>query len=765
MFLHTCQTAKESLTDDETFLALELGVLDDFISGSSRGGTRPLQNEHLEYLAALHFRGDGELALELLDRALAIASDDSLPTAGTVSQSELLILKADMLIATNSLADAESTLLHAASISSSPHMIGVVAILHAKLLAGSFRKQEALTVLQSAVGSLTPETVPTELVSSLAAAYAGAGDYGQAEELLRTHIHQVSGIPPVPRSDGAALCRLQLASVLFEQGKYLETESTLRVTEPDETSAPMVSTDLSDYYTAACSAVSSGKLLSDCITASPFLSRPAGSGAVSLQLFAAFDWLRAGETSKDTMLRDSRSSGAVTSAPWAEIFHAEELNLQGSAYGRLVERDYAGAVEAFQKLERLRAEASRERTLIAVLDSRALASALVQAGHSGALEAVRRARRYSQLLLGLSAVSTLWAVFDEARVLLDRDEASQAGTLVRQALTRDEPSSDAREVLLRLHLILMEVNTRSGFVHESLKSVDSLASEAAVLRSVAPDLEFIVKYQAAAAKAAAGDFDAAEHEFTALRHALDAAEDMPPELALKAAYGLARVRQHRGEYSHALSLLRPLTEAGSMSRPLSLRVGRRTAACLISLNEHSAAADVYRSCAEDLNTWAGDKDPDYLDMRLLQADCLLASGQFKPARRIYRTLWEVLHKDYGGRDVFYIRAVMGNATCLRRLKDYSGAVLNYRRVHNLAARTEYMSQEQTLELEKWLAWSLEMTGALADAAQHYIEAIHLLGELHPERADLLEDLRFRVLCCRGQRMSISIEPADQLHDS
>lgn len=750
MFLHTCQTAKESLSDDEKFVALELGVLDDFISGPSRGGSRPLQNEHLEYLAALHFRGEGKLAQQLLDRALVIASDESLPTAGAVSPVDLLILRAEMLMAADSLAEAESALQEAASMSNSPQVVGDIAILHAQLLVRSSRKPDALAVLQAARDSLAPETLPIELVSSLAAAYAGEGDYGQSEGLLRAHIHQLGDILPMQRPDDAALCRAQLASVLFEQGKYLETVSTLRQTDPDETSAPTVFSDLFDYYTAACSAVSSGKLLSDCLGASTFLSRPAGSGAESLQLFAAFDWLRADGTRKDSMSRDSRSSGAAASTPLAESFHAEELSLQGYAYGRLVERDYAGAVDAFQKLDRLRAEASREGTLIAVLDSRALASALVQAGHSGALDAVRRARRYSQLLLGLSAVSTLWAVLDEARVLLDRNEAAQAGALVRQALTREGPPSDAREVLLRLHLLLMEVNTRSGLVHESLKSVTSLASQAADLRSSAPDLEFIVKYQVAAAKAAAGDFDTAEHEFAALRHALEAAEGISPELALKAAYGLARVMQLRGEYARALSLLRPLTDAGPvMTKPLSLRVRRRTAACLISLNEHSAAADVYRSCADDLSIWAGDKDPDCLDMRMLQADCLLASGQYKSARKIYRTLWEVLHKDYAGLDVFYIRAVMGNATCLRRLKDYPGAVLNYRRVHNLDARTEYMSQEETLELEKWLAWSLEMTGALGDAAQHYTEAIHLLDELQPERADLLEDLRFRVLCCIG----------------
>ncbi|UWX96114.1 hypothetical protein N2K95_10525 [Arthrobacter zhaoxinii] len=751
MFLHSCQSAKESLSDDDKFVALELGVLDDFISVPGQGDSRTPQNRHLEYLAALHFRGEGDLALELLERALALTSHESLPTDGaTASTVQLLIFKAELLMAANSFPEAESTLQYAASFKSSPQTIADIAILHTRALVNSSRKPCALAVLAAACDSLTPETIPTELVSTLAALLVDQGDYEQAEGILRAHIHQLSEIQPVRQPDNAVLCRVQLASVLFEQGKYAETMDTLRQTDPGDTSAPQIFSDLSDYYAAACGAVSSGKLLSECLSASKFLSHTVDTDADSLQLFAAFNWLRSSETSKDAMLRGFRNSATVAIRPLGEIFHAKELSLQGNAYERLAKRDYAGAVAAFEQLEKLRTEASRGGTLMAVLDSKALAFSLVQAGHFGALDAVRRARRYSQLLLGLASANTLWAVLDEARVLLDRNKTAPAGALVRQALSRETLPSDAREVLLRLQLVLMEVNTRSGRVQESLKSAGSLASAAAGLRSTAPDLEFIVQYQAAAAKAAAGDFDTAEHEFDALRHALEGAANVPPELTLKATYGLARVMQHRGEYTHALSLLRPLADASSaMSKPLSLRIRRRIAACHMSLNEYSAAAHVYRSCADDLSNWAGDKDPDYLDLRLSQADCLMASGQYKPARKIYRTLWEILHKDYAGRDRFYIRAVMGNATCLRRLKDYSGAVLNYRRVHNLEARTEFMSQEETFELEKWLAWSLEMTGAQEDAAQHYTEAIHLLEELEAGRKDLLEDLRFRALCCIG----------------
>ena len=298
----------------------------------------------------------------------------------------------------------------------------------------------------------------------------------------------------------------------------------------------------------------------------------------------------------------------------------------------------------------------------------------------------------------------------------------------------------------------MEVNTRSGAVQESLNAIESLGSEAAALRSTAPDLEPILQYQTAAATASTGAFDTAEHMFAALCRSLaGSANESNPELASKATYGLARVMQHRGEYGHALSLFRSLTDTCSnMSRPLSLRVRRRVAECHTSLNDHSAAAEIYRSCADDLADWAGVKETEYLDMRLTQADCLLASGQYKLARKIYRAIWEVLHKDYSGRDIFYIRAVMGNGTCLRRLKDYPGAVFNYRRVHRIRARQDYMSKEQTLDLEKWLAWSLEMSGALEDAAQHYTASIRLLEKLHPERLDSIDELKFRLHCCAAR---------------
>ena len=751
MFLDTCQIAKESLSDDEKFVALELDVLDDFISGTSRGATLPFEKEHLGYLAALHARGEGKLALELLNRALAITSNDSLQTEGSGSVAELLVLQAEMLMAMELFTEAEAPLRRAVSMSTSPSTTAGTGILYAKLLVLLSRKAEALVVLQGAYDSLAPAAVPTELVSALAAAYADEGDYEQAEGLLHGHLHRLSETPAPQGPDAAVWCRVQLASVLFEQGKLRETMATLQKAGPADASAPQVFRDLCAYYLAACSAVSSGRLLSECLSASPtFLSQFVDAGVEGLRLFEAFHWLRPSETSKDTMLRGFRGPETVQNALLCEVFRTEELGLQGDAYGRLSEGDYVGAVAAFQKLEELRAEASREGTLMAVVDSRALAFARAQAGHSGALDTVRRARRFSQLLLGLSSVGTLWIVLDEARVLLDRNDAKQAGVLVRQILTREGLPGDAREILLRLRLVLMEVDIRTGKAQQSLNSVDSLSFEAAALRESAPELEAILKYQIAAAKAAAGDSDAAEHEFILLRHHLEGADNMPAELSLKATYGLARVMQQRGEYTHALSLLRPLVNTSpDMSKPLSLRVRRRIAACHMSLNEYSAAANVYGSIANDLSNWAGDQDPVCLDMRLRQADSLLASGQYKPARRIYRTLWEVLHKDYAGREISYIRAVIGNATCLRRLKDYSGAVLNYRRIHNLEGRTEYMSQQATLELEKWLAWSLEMVGAQQEAAEHYSEAIRLLEELEPDRTGLLEDLRFRVLCCIG----------------
>lgn len=747
MFLETCQTARESLTDDEAFLALELAVLDDFVSAYQQRDAQPLRNEHLQYLAALHLRGEDALGLQLIDRVLESLPDDLPTEIGAVPLAEVFILKASILVATGAPGQAENALRLAAETSTTPQMSGEIAVLLAGLLAGSAREAEALAVLRETHDSLAHGTKPAELVTSLAAAYAAAGDYEQAGEVLRGGIgEQAQGLRST-EPDASALCRVFLVSLLLEQGKYIETEDLLGPVHTSATAQPLI--DLACYYSAVSAAASRGDLLSECLRATAFLSRPEVQG-MPLPLFGAFGWIRPGGGSEDKIVRESKMCLGSGSAYLAGLFRSDELNLQGSAYQRLAEGDFAGAIDVFQNLEELRIETGRQGNLTAALDMRALAFAMVKAGRSGALDAARSARRRLQLLLGLSSEGTLRAVLDEALILMDLDESASAGVLVRQALTRKRCLDDGREVIIRLRLVLMEVHTRTGLAHESLQSVSALESEAMALQSTAPDLLPIVKYQAATAKTASGDFDAAEHEFEALRRSLDSAKDVNPELVFKATYGLARVMQRRGEYAHALSLLTPLSETSpQMSRPLSLRIRRRVAACHANLNEHSAAADVYRSCADDLSRWAGVRDPDYLDMRLLQADSLLASGQYKPSRRIYRSIWELLHKDYSGRDVFYIRAVIGNATCLRRLKDYSGAVLNYRRVRGLESRTQYMSREQGLDLEKWLAWSLEMTGALADAAKHYTEAIRLLDELQPERTDLLKDLRFRLLCCTG----------------
>ena len=748
MFLHSSQPAKESLSDDVTFVALELEVLDDFTSNHKSGGSRQLRDEHLLYLNALHSRGEHKLGLQLLDRALGVANDTFLADA-PLFMPELLLLRAEMLEASNSFDEAQATFYRAAETSTDPEMTGKIALRHAKLLIGRARTTEALKVLQDASDGLPRDLRPTQLVTTLAAMYGDAGDYDQAEGLLDGHIHLLTDSVRLGNTPEAALCRLQLVSLLLSQGKSTDSINELRNAATDQASVPQSLIELTHYYSAVCAAITSGGLLSDCLSSTDFLSRQDDLSANSLLLFTNFRWIRSIGTDHGKEAVSPQSDG-LDPNHLAEIFRAEELVLQGSAYEYLSINDYSGAIEAFQELEQWREENGLQETAIAAIDSRALAFALIRSGRSEAQGALRWARRRLQLVLGLSSITTLWAVLDEAQALLDHNEAAQAGALVQQVLSRGSSLPEGvSEILLRLRLVLMEVMTRTGAAHESLQTVESLASEAAELRSTAPDLQPILQYQAAAAMAAADDFDGAEHMFAELRRALEGPSgETNPELAAKATYGLARVMQRRGEYGHALSLLSSvMTIDSDTSRPLSLRVRRRAAECHRSLNDHLAAAEVYRSCADDLAKWAGDKDTGYLETRLAQADCLLSSGQYKPARKIYRSIWEILHKDYSGRDAFYIRAVMGNGTCLRRLKDYSGAAFNYRRVHDLEARQEYMSKAQTLDLEQWLAWSLEMSGAPQEAIQHYTEAIRLLEEVYPERLGLLDDLKFRLLCC------------------
>lgn len=744
MFLNTRQTARESLTDEEAFLELELGVLEDFAS-TDRDDLHPLRNQHLQYLAELHFRGESAVAMGLIERFLDSPSNPVPAAAGTVELSELLILKAAILGETGTPAEAEAVLVRALGISVPPRMTCEIAIRLANVLSGDFRKAEALTVLQGTHDSLAPGTRPAELVTSLAAAHVGVDDFPLAEELLRVHIRQLQDSPTRPRTEDSALCRVYLASLLLEQGKCTEIEDLLRPVSTSGSQVGQALVNLACYYEAVCAAAMSGSLLSDCLRSSPFLSQSEVDHE-SLRLFGTFAWIRPSLTSEVKLAPEPRSGLEFEDALLGDLFRSHEFSLQGSAYRRLAEGDFGYAADEFRALEELRTKSTRQGNLLAALDMVALAFALNRAGRSGSLDAVRCARRSLQLLLGLSSVGALRAVLDEARILMDQDDPAPARALVRKALARKPTSYGGQEVILRLRLVLMEINTRTGLAYESLQSISELKAEAAVLS--APDLLPIIQYQAAAAMAADGDFDAAEHEFDALRCALESAENVSSELAFKATYGLARVMQRRGEYVRALSLLRPLLETSpGASRPLSLRVRRRIAACLTSMHENAGAADVYRSCADDLNNWAGPRDLGYLQMRLAQADSLIAAGQYKQARKIYHQVWEAKEDDYSGLEVVYVRSAIGHATCLRRLGDYAGAVDYYRRAINLGSLQ--LSHEDALNLQRWLAWSLEMSNASSEAVQHYDEAIRLAENLCPPPTHLVEDLKFRRLCCSG----------------
>ena len=149
--------------------ALEVEVLDDFTSSRVWGQSGQLRNEHLQYLAALHIRGEDMLGLQLLDRALGEAEDIDLSAENTKLFAEIFLLQAQMLLASNSSEEAEAALYRAAKTSTNPELSGKIALRHAKLLSGQSKVTEALKVLQEASDTMPQDLRPTELVIKLAA--------------------------------------------------------------------------------------------------------------------------------------------------------------------------------------------------------------------------------------------------------------------------------------------------------------------------------------------------------------------------------------------------------------------------------------------------------------------------------------------------------------------------------------------------------------------------------------------------------------------